>query len=370
MTNLTYFKGILQNHYSLYPQMQIQDMIKLIYQNEFAGGHLIANEKESLERLIEECNHIESETSHSENIVVDYAEASIYGNALFQDIGNNLCRIDLNSLKAVNINIKTVNKFFVNTSNSIKGERSQLEKKLEIFRQCCETKALPYSIEQLDLFLAEYKRAGYPPISHSEVYKNAYKPSYRVISLAYKEYFELFYRIDNLLEKGHVINIAIDGNSGSGKSTLAELIYQVYDSNLFHMDHFFLRTEQRSLERLNEVGGNVDYERFKMEVLEPLRNYKPFSYQIYNCKEQSLGYKVEVTPKQLNIIEGSYSMHPTLIPYYDFKVFLSIGEEEQNQRILKRNGPLMHERFVKEWIPLENKYFNGFNIKEKSDLVF
>ena len=34
--------------------MQLQDMVKLIYQNEFAGGHMIADEKESLKRLEDE----------------------------------------------------------------------------------------------------------------------------------------------------------------------------------------------------------------------------------------------------------------------------------------------------------------------------
>jgi hypothetical protein len=31
-------KNILLKQYKLYPKMQIQDMVKLIYQNEFASG--------------------------------------------------------------------------------------------------------------------------------------------------------------------------------------------------------------------------------------------------------------------------------------------------------------------------------------------
>ena len=49
--------------------------------------------------------------------------------------------------------------------------------------------------------------------------------------------------------------VAIDGNSGAGKSTLAALIADVYDCNLFHMDDFFLRPEQRTEERLKETGA-------------------------------------------------------------------------------------------------------------------
>ena len=44
-------RKVLLKHYACYPKMDIQDMVKLIYQNEFAGGHLIENEKASLEFL-------------------------------------------------------------------------------------------------------------------------------------------------------------------------------------------------------------------------------------------------------------------------------------------------------------------------------
>ena len=37
---------ILKIHTSVYPEMQPQDAVKLIYQNEFGGGHLI-KEKEA-----------------------------------------------------------------------------------------------------------------------------------------------------------------------------------------------------------------------------------------------------------------------------------------------------------------------------------
>ena len=79
---------------------------------------------------------------------------------------------------------------------------------------------------------------------------------------------------------------------------------------------------------------------------------------------------IPVSPQKLNIIEGSYSMHPTLIENYDLKIFLCIDEKEQISRILKRNGAAMLKRFLCEWIPMENRYFKELNIKEQSDLVF
>lgn len=140
-----------------------------------------------------------------------------------------------------------------------------------------------------------------------------------------------------LLEKDHLL-LAIDGPCAAGKTTLAAALAIAYDCNVFHMDDFFLTPDLRTPERLAEIGGNVDYERFYTEVLQPLREQKEFSYRPYDCQTQSLKATVTVTPKQLNIIEGSYSMHPTLADYYDFSVFLNIDSKLQRERILKKKS--------------------------------
>ena len=79
-------------------------------------------------------------------------------------------------------------------------------------------------------------------------------------------------QIDELWEKKDMIIVAIDGKCTSGKTTSASKLAEIYDCNVFHMDDFFLRPEQRTSERFAEIGGNVDYERFQEEVLFPLRS--------------------------------------------------------------------------------------------------
>jgi uridine kinase len=181
---------------------------------------------------------------------------------------------------------------------------------------------------------------------------------------------EVFHRIGNLLKMKSSVIVAIDGNSGSGKSTFAELIREKYDCNVFHMDDFFLTPVLRTPERLAEPGGNVDYARFKAEVITGLQSGVGFQYQVYNCSKQVLDHTIEVKPKSLNVIEGSYSMHPTLTEPYDLKIFLGIGSEEQSRRILERNGPILHQKFLNVWIPLENRYFEELKIRENCDLIY
>jgi uridine kinase len=183
------------------------------------------------------------------------------------------------------------------------------------------------------------------------------------------KYLKILHEIDKLMVLNHKVFVAIDGNSGAGKSTLANMFHKYYDCNIFHMDDFFLRPELKTRERLKEVGGNVDYKRFKEEVLDNLTKDIQFKYQVYNCKIQSLDSFSVVKPKKLNIIEGSYSMHPTLINYYDYKIFLSIDSESQIKRILERNGEFMLKRFIDEWIPKENEYFTKFSIMDLADVV-
>lgn len=165
-----------------------------------------------------------------------------------------------------------------------------------------------------------------------------------------------------LLTDEPVILVAIDGQCASGKTTLARMLSQAYDCNVFHMDDFFLQPGQRTKERLAEAGGNVDYERFRQEVIAPLLAGEPVAYREYDCQTGTLKTPVAVPVKRLNIIEGAYSCHPYFGACYQLKYCLRIGKEEQRSRILARNGAGMLERFEREWIPMENTYLKTFGI--------
>lgn len=178
------------------------------------------------------------------------------------------------------------------------------------------------------------------------------------------QYIDIFVNKNN----NQIILIAIDGHCTSGKTTLSKYLSEKYDCNIFHMDDFFLRPEQRTEERMKEIGGNVDYERFYEEIIIPLRSGKEFSYKPYDCHNKNFKKAISVIPKKLNIIEGSYSMHPRLSSNYDFKIFLNITEDLQRKRILNRCKDL-HHNFFNLWIPLENQYFTEYKIKEKCDII-
>lgn len=174
--------------------------------------------------------------------------------------------------------------------------------------------------------------------------------------------------IEKALKQKERVIVAIDGKSGSGKTTLAQELAEKYDATVYHMDDFFLQPSQRTPERLSEIGGNVDYERFQREVLTPLLENRSLVYGVFDCKQQKITEYRNTEPTRLQIIEGSYSLHPYFGMPYDISICIDIEAKQQKERIRMRNGDVMLERFLKEWIPKENAYLEKFQISQKCDI--
>lgn len=181
-------------------------------------------------------------------------------------------------------------------------------------------------------------------------------------------YVDLTAAIDRLLERQDWVWIAIDGRCASGKSTLGAKLAKQYGANLFHMDDYYVPFARKTPERLAEPGGNADYERFRREILKPARGTR-LAWRRFDCVSQTLGETQLVEPTRLTIVEGSYSLHPTLRDFYDLKIFLTVDPKLQSERILRRNGAKKHEQFMKLWIPLEEAYFETLDIASLCDIV-
>lgn len=175
-------------------------------------------------------------------------------------------------------------------------------------------------------------------------------------------------RVERLLAEGRCAFVAIDGPCASGKTVFAASLHERFGGNVLHMDDFFLRPEQRTPERFAEPGGNVDRERFEAEVLKPLAAGKAVRYRPWDCHTGDFATSRSVEPAALTVVEGSYSMHPALRGYYDLTMCLIVDPSERLRRLEARN-PRMLQRFIDEWIPLENCYFESTNTQGSADLL-
>lgn len=181
-------------------------------------------------------------------------------------------------------------------------------------------------------------------------------------------YEEVIGEFKKLARKGKPQIIAIDGRCGSGKTTFASLIKQVFDCNVFHMDDFFLPPEMKTVERLSEPGGNVHYERVLEEIIQPISKGEGIQLIPFNCAVNDLEKAQTIPFKKLNFIEGAYALHPVLESYYDYKVFMTVEPKTQLERIAKRS-PAKLDRFIHEWIPLEESYLHALQVEKKADQV-
>ena len=344
-------RELLINHYQTYPKLKPQDIFKFIFQSSFGCEHLVSSESRALE-------YIEKEYKTLPNMSLPRIEK----------LDGEYSRVCLSCLND-GLKPHTLARLFCLSSKNESDGKVMLEQKLEVARELVREGRLPFDVEDFEKELDLWRSSGCKAIHHSSAFRSEYQPAYRVLADRYADFLPLFEEIDKLSSRDSVI-VAIEGGSASGKTTLSDSLRQVYDCNVFHVDDFFLRPEQRTPERFAQIGGNVDRERFAAEVLDSLKKGETVQYRCFDCHTQSLGELITVEPKTLTIVEGVYSTHPAFSRYFDIAVFLDITPECQRNRILKRNAPRLAERFFDEWIPLENRYFSGTDIKKRADLIF
>ena len=178
----------------------------------------------------------------------------------------------------------------------------------------------------------------------------------------------LFAELDRRLAGEAPVRLAIEGGSASGKTTLGKILAERYDCTVFHMDDFFLRSEQRTAARFAEPGGNVDRERFLAEVLLPLRRGE----KVFTGGSTALPCSCK-TPwrprrKKLVVAEGHTPCTRSLRRITIFPYFWTSPRNcsaSAFPAVTHRRKPIA---FFAEWIPMEQAYFAAFDIPAKCTL--
>jgi len=341
---------VLADHAERYPLMAPCDAVKLIFQNEFGGEHLICEPSATLAWLRAE------RASTPDDPTVPPVE----------DIGNGMVRVALAALEFTDSALRALNRDFFRSAQLHVGRRKTFLEKLDALRMLAEDRIFSFTRQELERYLDGYVKSGCCPLSHSPAYRTAYRPAYRVVKRSHS-LVALAWELEQLRDRGGRAIVAIDGRCASGKTSLAGCLGERLGAPVVHMDDFFLQPSQRTRERLAKPGENVDHERFLAEVLEPLWAGRAAEYRPYCCQTGELGGPVTVEPAPLVIVEGSYSCHPALWERYARRVFLSVEPGEQLRRIEKRDGAEQLKNFRERWIPMEEKYFSAFQVEDRCD---
>lgn len=346
-------KEIILWHAAAHPSMRAQDAIKLCYQAAFGAEHLLADAEKARAYFEREWDNV------LPNDV-----------PLWEPISKRYGRINIAAWKHRNLPREWLFRMFYLTATSPSGATcADLNENLAAVAEVAECNKLPFTAAEWKETLSVYERYGGGPIHHSEQYRNAEAPSYRVVDRRYIEIISLLLRIAEIHPQQGPITIAIDGRAASGKTTLAQKLSGILEAGVVHMDDFFLPPALRTPERLAEAGGNVHYERFAEQVIPHLKDNGTFDYPVFNCSKMQLDGFRSVPAGQWRVVEGSYSHHPRLSEYMDLRVFCQISPDEQMRRILVRNGQQMTQMFAERWIPMEEHYFKTYHIAEQADII-
>lgn len=343
--------AILFDQLRRYPGMALQDLVKCLYQSEMGEAPQAPLSEDS--RLL------------AQELALAELAGMVYQPP--ENIGNNRCRVHLSGFDK-GLSGDTFARLCERSAALHPGSLEQLDQNLEVLLAMAGRGQLPYPAQDVDRFVADYRVAGLPSLPHTSRFTALYKPHYRVMDTASALFLPVLAAIDTAMaQKSHVL-VGIDGMSGSGKSMLAKRLAGVYGCGVVHTDDFFLRSEQKTAERLARPGGNIDYERLA-PVARSARDDRAFHYQAYDCVQEKMSIFWQIPAGRLTVLEGSYALHPQVGAECDVRIFLMVDARVQAARVAARSGAEQACRFEKEWIPMENQYFSHFGIRESCDIV-
>lgn len=355
--SLPQFTGDIQTHLADYPLAQPRDLVKFCYQRAFGASHFCGGEEQALQSLAAEYAALTPDPSAP----------------LTEPLGGGAVRLTLEGAIARGLTpVQLARAFALDAARTPKDD-AWFRQALAALEQLAEQSALPAACgRSMKEFLNLYRSKGCPPLHHSEVYRKAYHPHYRVFAGPLARLLPLMgavsQRADGLAENRRLA-VAMDGCCASGKTTAAEWLGQIFGAGVVHMDDFFLPPHLRTVRRYSQPGGNVHYERFSIQVAPRLPWRENFSYQRFDCSHMALGEWRTISAGPIVFVEGAYALHPACRGEYGLKVFFDVDPEQQHLRILARDGTDKWPRFRDEWIPMEHLYQEHFQIRGRADLI-
>lgn len=371
------FLGIARTHWARYPAMEPQDFAKLAYQSEFGPAHMVQSPDKVLAALLAERKEAGAEP------------------LALEPIGGGLCRFHITQALSTLSDLPLIARIFDLTAAHWR-DRGTMEGLADKLSQL-ESLSIPGMAD----YLNGYRAQGCPAVHHSEAFRHAYGLHYRVVQRDYagflpalkvldrfsREHYAAWLRLSHSgelrdgaspREKGlRPYLVAVDGRCGSGKTSFASAAWLLIPGfkHILHMDDHYLPQERRAKNWMDIPAGNMDLEAVRTQVLAPVREGRPLAYppilQAAAEKTTDLdGEPIETDPDgaELILVEGAYSQHPSLAPYYDYKIFLTCDREEQTRRLQKREGDY-YPTFDRIWRTLEERYFSVCGTEAAAELM-
>ena len=164
-------------HGQAYPSLQIADIFKYLFQSAFGCEHLVSSEEMAIAYIRREAALCGTSPAAESPAV--------------EPLDGDFARVHLATLGA-GLSPETLAKLFCRSANAgdpspearlLRQEKAiaDLEEKLGVARDMIAAEELPGELSEFDTALATWREHGYPAIHHSETFRAAYAPAYRVV---------------------------------------------------------------------------------------------------------------------------------------------------------------------------------------------
>lgn len=163
---LNSIKSALLMHATKYPKMRPTDAVKLVYQACFGPGHLISDPQRAFDYLKKEYELTPARETAP----------------LCEAIGGGVLRVNLAALDSNGVTVDELFEAFCESSKEAWSEMSEFLEALELLKALCKDGVFRFGLDELSTYLDDYAKSGYPTVSHSEEYREAYEPAYRIVS--------------------------------------------------------------------------------------------------------------------------------------------------------------------------------------------
>lgn len=168
---MKFVSQLLGRHLARYPDMQLEDVYKLLHQAALGSGHAVEDEAAVLRRL-------ETEIATLGGGPEEPAQDPISPDG-------QLARIHLRSFLSAGGNPATLHRAFVATARGYPASMEKLARFCGCLGDLAGAGGIPFAQQDVARYFEAIARAGYPVVHHSQAFRQAYKPAYRVIAVEY-----------------------------------------------------------------------------------------------------------------------------------------------------------------------------------------